>query len=181
MGEIYENKKFNTIKQDIRKEFKNIENNKKWRYRDDQEIYDAWINVISNYIKELSNADWMRISNEKWWVKEWKAVLLKSANLYKWEALKYFKDARDSFSKRRKEVLDERWVFWMYITTSSQNEKQIHEIAKAINTAEEIALKKIEKVCNPKQEQSNAVEDSEIVRDNEWKVKINNCKTKTFI
>jgi hypothetical protein len=55
----------------------------------------------------------------------------------------------------------------MYITTSSQNEKQIHEVAKAINTAEETALQKIKKVCNPKQEQHNAVEDSSVVRDNQ--------------
>ena len=57
--------------------------------------------------------------------------------------------------------------FFEYITTSSQNEKQIHEVAKAINTAEETALQKIKKVCNPKQEQHNAVEDSSVVRDNQ--------------
>ena len=174
MWETYENKSFNTIKQDIKKEFKNIEDSKRWRYRDDQEIYEAWEKIISKYINQLSNADWMRVSNEKWWVKNGKAELIKSANLYKWEALKYFKDAKARFSRRWKEVLDEHWVFWMYITTSSQNEKQIHEVAKAINTAEETALQKIKKVCNPKQEQHNAVEDSSVVRDNQWNVKVNN-------
>ena len=174
MWETYENKSFNTIKQDIKKEFKNIEDSKRWRYRDDQEIYEAWEKIISKYINQLSNADWMRVSNEKWWVKNGKAELIKSANLYKWEALKYFKDAKARFSRRWKEVLDEHWVFWMYITTSSQNEKQIHEVAKAINTAEETALQKIKKVCNPKQEQHNAVEDSSVVRDNQWNVRVNN-------
>ncbi|MBR4634098.1 hypothetical protein IKO50_04005 [bacterium] len=53
----------------------------------------------------------------------------------------------------------------MYITSSSENEQQIHDVAKAINTAEEAALKKIKMVCNPKQEQHNAEEDSSVVRD----------------
>lgn len=174
MWEAYENKSFNTIKQDIKKEFKRIESSKRWRYRDDQEIYEAWENIISRYISQLSNANWMRVSNEKWWVRDWKAELVKSANLYKWEALKYFRDAKARFSKRWSEVLKEHWTLWMYITSSSENEQQIHDVAKAINTAEEAALKKIKMVCNPKQEQHNAEEDSSVVRDRQWTVKVKN-------
>ena len=172
MWESYENKSFNTIKQDIKKEFKRIEDSKRWRYRDDQEIYEAWENIISRYISQLSNADWMRVSNEKWWVRDWKAELVKSANIYKWEALRYFREAKARFSKRWSEVVKEHWIFWMYITSSSENELQIHEVAKSINTAEEAALNKIKKVCNPKQEQHNAEEDSGVVRDRQWNVKV---------
>lgn len=174
MWATYENKTADDIKQDIKTEFKRIEKNKRWRYRDDQEIYEAWENIITKYINQLSNADWMRVSNEKRWVKGNQAQLVKSENLYKWEALKYFKDAKAKFSKRWNEVLKEHWIFWMYITSSSANEKQINEIAKDIDKAEEEALKKIKMSCNPKQEQHNASEHNSVVRDNQWKVKVNN-------
>ena len=176
MWESYENKSYNVIKQDIKKEFKRIENSKKWRYRDDQEIYESWINVINKYINQLSNASWLWVNNKTWWVKDWKATLIPSANLYRWEALKYFRNARDHFNKRWKEVIKEHWICWMYITTSLQNEEQIKEIAKAINTAEETALKKIKMVCNPKQEQQNASEYSSAVRDKKWNVKVEKWK-----
>lgn len=176
MWEIYEKKTVDIIKQDVKKEFKNIENGKRWWYRDDQEIYEAWENIINKYIKQLSSADWMRVSDEKWGVKDGKAELVRSANLYKWEALRYFREKKDYFSKRWSEVLKEHWILWMYITTSSNNEKQISEIARDIEAAEKAALDKIKTSCNPKQQQSNAVEDSSVVRDHQWTVKMKNWK-----
>lgn len=174
--EYYENKTFNTIKQDIKQEFKNIEKKAKWWYRDDQEIYKAWENMIDKYISQLSNAGWMWISNEKRWVNNGKAELIKSENLYKDEALQYFKQAKANFSKRRNEVVKEKsylWT-WIYITSHAENEKQIKEVSESIDAAEEEALKKIRMVCNPKQEWTNAVEHSSVARDKQWNVRVNN-------
>lgn len=176
MGENYENKSINTIKQDIKQEFKRIEDNTRWWYRDDQEIYEAWENMIDKYISQLSSASWIWVSNEKRWVKDGKAQLVKSENLYKNEALSYFKKAKANFSKRWKEVVKEKsylWT-WIYITSRAENEKQINQVAASINNAEEAALKKIKMVCNPKQEQTNAVEHSSVEKDNKWNVKVKN-------
>lgn len=168
----YENKSIDTIKQDIRTEFKRIEKSKRWWYRDDQEIYEAWENIIDRYISELSRANWMWVSNGKWWIRNNKAEWIKSENLYKWEALKYFKEAKNRFKKRRHEVLEEHdWWWGCYITSSKENDDQIEKVAKSINTAEEEALKKIQEVCNPTQKAKNASQYDAVEMDKYWKPK----------
>lgn len=171
----YDNKSTSEIREDVKKEFKKIEKSKTRRYRDDQEIYEAWIKVIDNYIRELKNASGLWVNNKKWGVKNWQAQLIESANLYRDEALAYFKAKRDHFDKRWSKVLDEKnflWT-WCYITSSESNRQQIQEVASAINEAEEEALKRIKLVCNVKQGNDNAVEESSVVRDSQWNVKVN--------
>jgi hypothetical protein len=41
----------------------------------------------------------------------------------------------------------------------------ISNVARDLNTAEDLALQKIEEYCNPRQEQDNTQEHSEVVRD----------------
>lgn len=179
-AETYDNKSLSTIQTDVEKEFKAIENREeglfKWWYRDDQQIYDAGINVIDRYINQLATAKSMWVSNEKWWVNEWKAKLIKSENIFKEEALTYFRQEKSNFQQKWHEVVKQKNILWTwaYITSPSENKVQINEVASAINTAEEDALKKIKLVCNPKQENVNAEEQSSVVRDKQWNVRVNN-------
>jgi len=166
----YENKITETIREDVKKEFKRIEKSRIWRYRDDQEIYEAWENIIDRYINQLSNADWMRIHNRTWWVKDGKARWVPSENLYKWEALKYFIRAKNEFKRKRKEVIKKRSKLGLhkigiYITSRGENDLQLDEVANSIDEAENKALERIKEVCNPKQRDHNASEYSTAVRD----------------
>ena len=59
MGEAYKNKELDEIRKDVKDEFANIEEKEEtWykHYRDDQQIYNAGMNIINLYIKQLSNA-----------------------------------------------------------------------------------------------------------------------------
>ena len=170
----YKDKSLNTIKEDIKKEFKKIEDSKKWFYRDDQEIYEAWKNVVDRYIYQLSNAEWMWVNNEKRWVKNGNAELITSENKYKNEALKYFRQAKANFIGRYNEVLKEKkTIFGMYITSRAENEEQIKQVAESINKAEEETLRTIREHCNPKQELDNAVNNNNVARDRQWNIKLN--------
>jgi hypothetical protein len=57
------------------------------------------MNIIDRYIRHISLAKNMRVDSEKWGVKNGKAELMKSQNIYKEEALKFFKEKRREFSK----------------------------------------------------------------------------------
>ena len=74
----YKDKWINTIYDDVKKEFDRVD---KWWYRDDQEIYQAWINIVDWYIRHLSLAKNMRVDSEKYGVKNGKAELMKSENI----------------------------------------------------------------------------------------------------
>ena len=151
------------IKKDVRNEFNRIDS---WIYRDDQEIRKAWMNTIDSYILQLKYSKWLRVDNEKFWVKNWKAILIKSENIYKNEALTYFKKARNDLVKKYNAVT------WIKITSSNYNKQLINDIAYDIDKAENNALMKIKLKCNPMQEQTNAIEKSSVVRDKKWNVKV---------
>ena len=153
------------IKKDVKEEFNRIDS---WRYRDDQEIWEAWMNTIDRYILQLKYSKWLRVNNEKFWVKDWKATLMTSENIYKNEALSYFKKARNDLVRKYNAVS------WIKITSSAENRQLINDIAYDIDKAENDALKKIKLKCNPMQEQKNAMEKSSVVRDRNWNVKIAN-------
>ena len=161
----YKDKNLDAIAKDVKEEFNRVD---KWWYRDDQEIYQSWMNIIDRYIRHISLAKNMRVDSEKWGVKNGKAELMKSQNIYKEEALKFFKEKRREFSKS--------WVrlsSWINLTSSAENRRLINKVATDINSAENEALKKIKLVCNPKQENLNAEEDSSVARDRQWNVKLN--------
>lgn len=148
MSDQYENKSVYDIKHDVKQEFKKIENSKRWFYRDDQEIYEAWKNIISSYISQLSKAKWMRVRNQEWEVKNWEPMLIESENKYKNEALNYFTQAKAELDKKYNDVLKEKkWYWGMYVTSHAENEDQIQQVAKLINDAEEKALIKIQEYC----------------------------------
>ena len=175
MGEAYKNKEWNDIRKDVKKEFKAIEDREESffkHYRDDQQIYSAGVNIIDRYIKNLSNADNIWVDKKIWNVENWEARLKKLENQYKQEALQLFKVKRKKFCERWNQVIKEKNILWSsaYITSSSENEQQLNEVASAINAAEDEALRKIKFELNPKQDNDNAVEDSSVRRDKSWKV-----------
>jgi hypothetical protein len=51
------------------------------------------------------------------------------------------------------------------LTSPAENRRLINAVATDINEAENEALKKIKLVCNPKQENLNAEEESSVARD----------------
>lgn len=164
--ETYEHKTTDVIRNDVKNEFKAIEaRTETWyrHFRDDQQIYDAWINIVNRYINQLSSAEGMYVSKERWWVKDGQARLVKSENIYKSEALKYFKWARESFKLKWHKVVEDHWICWMYVTTSTQNKEQIEEIARTLEVADRLALAKIKEI-NIKQKQDNAREHSTTVQ-----------------
>jgi hypothetical protein len=55
----------------------------------------------------------------------------------------------------------------MNLTSSAENRRIINQVATDIDEAENEALKKIKLICNPKQENLNAEEESSVVRDNQ--------------
>ena len=91
-----------------------------------------------------------------------------SENIYKNEALSYFKKARNDLVRKYNAVS------WIKITSSAENRQLINDIAYDIDKAENDALKKIKLKCNPMQEQKNAMEKSSVVRDRNWNIKVAN-------
>ena len=142
----YKDKKVSTIKEDVQNEFKKVD---KWWYRDDQEIWQAWMNIIDRYIWEMEN--------QKLLV-NWKENLY-----YKQAALKSFRESRNKL------IRDYNAAKGLKLTTSSENRKLINDVAQRIDNAENEALRQIKYYCNPRQEQTNAIEASKKWTDAEWR------------
>jgi len=132
--EKYIDKSFQTIKQDVRKEFKDLESRHARKLkviRDDQEIYEAWQAVITKYVSEFlrSIPEDFRV-----WPK-------------KQEAIKYFKSAEQKLKQKYKDVVNERkWFLGMYVTSAKENEERLDEVASIINNAEANTLNNIKTV-----------------------------------
>ena len=170
---VYNDKKYDTIKADVRKEFERIEDKEdglfKWWHRDDQQIFDAWINIINKYKEELLSSDRL-VRKERYIMKDGKPVLFTYQNDYWYAAKRYFTEVSDKFIKKYNNV--EWWSFLflnnVHITTSSENEDLIRQVAIDINNAEDEALRKIEEYCNPMMEWDNASYRSSIRKDDQW-------------
>lgn len=141
MGEIYENKSNDTIRQDIKEELKN---NRNFLKMDKEKIHDAWKNVIQNYISQLENRD-LRFNNWKRWVSEGR--LMESAKLNKIEALRYFKGVEEDFDNKYNDILDKYRDSRMYMLLSTTKDKLINNISDLIDKTEEEALKRIRIAC----------------------------------
>ena len=142
----YKDKKVSTIKEDVQDEFKKID---KWWYRDDQEIWQAWMNIIDRYIWEMEN--------QKLLV-NWKENLY-----YKQAALKSFRESRSKL------ISDYNAAKGLKLTTSAENRRLINDVAQRIDNAENEALRQIKYYCNPRQEQTNAIEASKKWTDSQWR------------
>ena len=142
----YKNKKASEIHEDVKNEFKKID---KWWMRDDQEIWQAWINIIDRYI----------------WLMENQKLLInwKENKYYKQAALKSFKESKNKFIK------DFNAAKGLKLTTSAENRELINDVAQRIDNAENEALRQIINYCNPRQEQTNAIEQSKKWKDAEWR------------
>ena len=121
----YKDKKVSTIKEDVQDEFKKID---KWWYRDDQEIWQAWMNIIDRYIWEMEN--------QKLLV-NWKENLY-----YKQAALKSFRESRSKL------ISDYNAAKGLKLTTSAENRRLINDVAQRIDNAENEALRQIKYYCN---------------------------------
>jgi len=161
----YRDRSFNTIKAEVKRRFDDIDS---CLYRDDQEIWEAWMNTIDSYIKDLKYAKWLRVYNEDYKVDwNWGAVLVSSENIYKHKALTYFTKARNELVKKFNNVSG------IKITSSNENRQLINEVARDIDDAENAALKLIEFKLNPMQQQKNVINRSS-AEDESWEVKVNN-------
>jgi len=162
----YINRSEGRIAKDIKTEFNKID---KLIYRDDQEVYQAWINMAKLYQKQMLSAKYLLTKKEKYIVKDWKAVLFQYGNDY-WRAAKRFLDnAINSFISKYKNVKGR-----IKFTSERERTILISNVARDLNKAEDRALQEIERYCNPRQEQDNTQEHSEVVRDRQWKVKVEN-------
>ena len=166
MRESYNDRSTDQIKADVKKEF---EKNDSIFIRDDQEIYSAWLNVIKRYRDEVLNSNRL-VMKERYIVwKDWKPIIFRSWNEY-WKAAKRF------FTEAYNKIVDlhNNVKWWIKITSSSENKRLINDVSDKINKAEDAALQKIADYCNPMQEWDNASYHSSVVRDNQWRPKVNN-------
>ena len=53
MTQNYEDKSRDTVYKDLKNEFKSVENKNGLGFRDDQEIYQAWMNIVDKYLNAL--------------------------------------------------------------------------------------------------------------------------------
>lgn len=164
MAETYSNRDINQIKNDVRDEFKKIDS---FWVRDDKEIYTAWLSVIERYKNQVLNSDKL-INKERYitW-KDWKPIIFKSGNEYQQAAEKYFIEAYNKIVDLHNNV---EW--WIKLTSDTTDEKIIADVAKKIDKAENDALMKIEKYCNPMQQWDNESYYSSVTKDKQWNVKV---------
>ena len=55
MTQNYEDKSRDTVYKDLKNEFKSVENKNGLGFRDDQEIYQAWMNIVDKYLNEIKS------------------------------------------------------------------------------------------------------------------------------
>ena len=164
MAETYSNRDINQIKNDVRDEFKKIDS---FWTRDDLEIYKSWLTVIERYKNQVLNSD--KLINKERYItgKDWKPIVFKSGNEYQQAAEKYFTEAH-------KKILDlyNNVKWWIKFTSDTTDEKIIADVARKIDKAENDALMKIEKYCNPMQQWNNEVYYSSVAKDKQWNIKV---------
>ena len=127
MTEAYTNKETQDIIQDVTNEFQKTD---KMGYRDDQEIYEAWMNILSRYKHQILDSTLLNTGDS-----------FMSNNL-KQEALSFLNNKIKEFSKRYQDVLKEKtnlWACWF-----KDNEALIEQIAKEIDDVENKTLSLIE-------------------------------------
>ena len=128
----YINRSEGRIAKDIKTEFNKID---KLIYRDDQEVYQAWINMAKLYQKQMLSAKYLLTKKEKYIVKDWKAVLFQYGNDY-WRAAKRFLDnAINSFISKYKNVKGR-----IKFTSERERTILISNVARDLNKAEDRAL-----------------------------------------
>lgn len=166
LNKVYNDRQSEDIERDVREEFNRI---KKLWIRDDQKIYDAWLNVIEKYKDEVLNSDSL-VRKERYivWI-DWKPVIFRSWN-------EYWKAARRYFIEAYNKIVDlHNNVAWLIkFTTDAEDNDLIRKVAIEIDNAENEALRKIEQYCNPMQQWDNASYHSSVKKDNQWNPKVKN-------
>lgn len=171
MRDSYNDKSIDQIKADVKKDF---EKNDSFWIRDDQEIYNAWLNVINKYRNEVLNSNRL-VRKERYIVwKDWKPVIFRTWNEYRKAAKRFFDKAYNKIVNLHNTVT---WL--IKFTSDAEDKKLIANVAVEINKAEDAALKEIADYCNPMQEWSNASYHSSVVRDKQWKPKVKEWKIET--
>lgn len=110
----YENKSRDTIHKDLKNEFKSVEHKNGLGFRDDQEIYQAWTNIIDRYLKEI-----------KW----------DKSNYYWNRSLEPLSICKEELNKKYKLC---EW--WKLLT---ENDKLLNDISSDIDNAENEVLRRL--------------------------------------
>lgn len=162
----YVDKKRSDIERDVREEFDRTD---KLIIRDDQEIYNAWLTMIEEYMDEVLESDRL-IRKERYIVwRDWKPVLFTYKNDYWKAARKYFIEAYNKIVDLHNNVT---WL--IKFTTDAEDNDLIRTVAIEIDNAENEALRKIEQYCNPMQGWDNASYHTTIKKDEGWTPVVNN-------
>ena len=165
MWGVYNDRQRRDIEKDVRKEFDRIDN---FWIRDDQEIYNAWLNMIKKYKDEVLRSDRL-VMKERYIMKDWKPVIFRSWNEYWKAAKKYFTEAYNKIVDLHNNVT---WL--IKFTTDAEDNDLIRKVAIDIDNAENEALRKIEQYCNPMQQWDNASYHSSVKKDNQWNPVVTN-------
>ena len=114
MTQNYEDKSRDTVYKDLKNEFKSVENKNGLGFRDDQEIYQAWMNIVDKYLNEIKSD---------------------KGAFYWTRALEPLKKYKEELNKKYKEC---KW--WKLLTW---NDKLINNISSELDEAENEVLRRL--------------------------------------